>query len=363
MSEESGNVQTAETAQAKSPLLPFGEVFAEMKSPKNFLSLEGTASIGKYWATFLLAAVPAIVLCSLLGLIAYAMIEGSQNPSGMVFTYAFYFANYAALFLALSFLVMIPVTVRRLREAGMPTVCAVAAVGIGLLPIPYFMWLTPVLMIVPGCLPAKKTGGESVCAKLNLSALVIWGMALAGVSLWVPRTIFGYTMYKVEKGFEEMGRQMEELKKEVEKDFPTQQMGRTGDSQFGSGGSTSSWGTKSDSGFGGGMSEAKSDWGRTPKAEAKMSAAKSDWDIAPKAEAKMSEAKSDWDRTAKAAESKHVPGFDRAIEIFAKEMGMSRTKAEETLEVEIQKGMRETGKSRAELEREFLRMVDAASNK
>lgn len=205
------NVNAAEPIREKAPFLPFGEVWAEMKSPSKFLSLEGSASIAKYWTVFLMVTLP---LSGLALLLSWATRSCVSSGSGFASTLL---ASYTVIALFAAALSMLPVMVRRARAIGLPTCCAAVVFGVSLLAIPHIVWLVPVLLIALGAIPEKTVAKEVVAAKYNPPFWGLWCIALAGLCSLFLRIAVAYVEHEAEKGKAEIQKEMQKMNDEMRK--------------------------------------------------------------------------------------------------------------------------------------------------
>ena len=125
MSDGNGQTEkTPETKSAKSGGLDFGAVIAKLKDLGSFLSLDGKASRGEYWATFLLLSLPLVLLAVILTVVTVCFDLHAGVFSVLISTC-----------LVIGNLVIFPVMVRRLRDAKVNVWLSVACLAVAAVPI------------------------------------------------------------------------------------------------------------------------------------------------------------------------------------------------------------------------------------
>ena len=201
MSDENGQAEeTSEAKSAKSGGLDFGAVFAKLKDVGSFLSLDGKASRGEYWAFFLTLWLPLTLFSG--GLLYDALIlkDGAMVQGASLL---------ASAFLTIANLVMFPVTVRRLRDANIcvslaaimtPAVVffAVAAV--------FYPWLvcgSALIILAAGILPSRtgadgaQAAGVDAKAKMCFLAALLFVFAATISGSMMDRFILSYKLKMV----------------------------------------------------------------------------------------------------------------------------------------------------------------------
>ena len=213
MSDENGQAEkTSEEIKTKFGGLDFGTVIAKLKDPEKRFSLDGKASRGEYWTTFLLLSLPLALLSG--GLLSVALFSdlsevGKLISSKGAVVLAASFPILASAFFTIANLVMFPVTVRRLRDANI-CVClaaimtsAVVFFAVAAVFCPWLVFGSALIVLVPGILPSKTgadetqaTGGAAK-AKMCFLAAVLFVLAatMSGIA-----TFYLIIRYKLEKG-------------------------------------------------------------------------------------------------------------------------------------------------------------------
>lgn len=212
MSNEGGLAEKTSEKKAKFGGFDFGAVIAKLKDPEKRFSLDGKASRGEYWATFLLMSFPLVLLSG--GLLSVALFSDLSDMGKLISSkgavvLAASFPILASVFFTIANLVMFPVTVRRLRDANI-CVClaaimtsAVVFFAVAAVFCPWLVCGSVLIVLAPGILPSKTgatdtqaTGGAAK-AKMCFLAAVLFVLAATMSGL---ATGYFILRYKLEKG-------------------------------------------------------------------------------------------------------------------------------------------------------------------
>ena len=217
MSDENRQAEkTSEGIKAKFGGLDFGAVIAKLKDPEKRFSLDGKASRGEYWATFLLLSFPLALLSG--GLLSVALFSDLSDMGKLISSFAgegtsmalgLSFPILASAFFTIANLMMFPVTVRRLRDANICVslaaimTSAVVFFAVAAVFCPWLVCGSVLIVLAPGILPSKtgatdtQAAGGAAKAKMCFLAAVLFVLAATMSGL---ATFYLIIRYKLEKG-------------------------------------------------------------------------------------------------------------------------------------------------------------------
>ena len=222
--------KTSEDKVAKSGGLDFGAVFAKLKDMGSFLSLDGKASRGEYWATFLILWLPLVLLSGVFTTLALVL----DPKSFALLSYPMaLFTGLATMCLVAANLVMLPILMRRLRDAKISPWLAVGCFALAVVPFPWFGYAGAVVILAAGIFPSKAdadgvpAAGIAANAKIGILmpllfvlAAAMSGSMMAYFTAWFQEKSVTKNIDKAMKeASKELKKESEKFKKKMEKDM------------------------------------------------------------------------------------------------------------------------------------------------
>ena len=249
MSDENEQAEkTPETKSAKSGGLDFGAVIAKLKDLGSFLSLDGKASRSEYWATFLILWLPLALLSGVFTTLALVL-DPKDFPNLLSYPMTL-FIGLSSACLMFANLVMLPVLMRRLRDAKISPWLAVGCFALAVVPFPWFGYAGALAILAAGIFPSKADAdggsatGIAANAKMGLLMTLLLvlaagmsGSMMAYFTAWFQERSVAKKIEKaMENASKELEKQSEKLKKEIEKDMGEMFGGNSFDDDDGFGG-------------------------------------------------------------------------------------------------------------------------------
>ena len=315
--------KTPEDKVAKPDGLDFGAVIAKLKDMGGFLSLDGKASRGEYWATFLILWLPLALLSGVFTTLALVL----DPKSFALLSYPMaLFTGLATMCLVAANLVMLPILMRRLRDAKISPWLAVGCFALAVVPFPWFGYAGALVILAAGIFPSKAdadgapAAGTAANAKIGflmpllfVLAAAMSGSMMAYFTAWFQeKSVMSNFEKNKDKALEEAKKQSEKLKKEMGESFGGNSFDDDDDESSG-------WGKKSRG------------WGRKEPEREKVSVSR---------------------KTAGASDSSMVSKYESYLRRMAKEMpGLAS-------ESDIQQALREFKRSSPAKQREILSNTD-----
>ena len=223
--------QTETTCEKKSSGLDFAGVIAKFKDLGKFLSLDGNASRGEYWATFLILWLPLALLSGVFTTLA--LVLDPKDLPGLLSYPMTLFIGLSSAFLMFANLAMFPVMVRRLHEAKLSVWLAVGCFALAAVPFPWFGYAGAIVVLAAGAIPPKAdadgTPAIGIAEKAKMTFLVallfVFAAAMSGsmMAYFTERRQSKNFEAKCEEGAKdlqkELEKQSEDMKKDMEKTF------------------------------------------------------------------------------------------------------------------------------------------------